>query len=421
MPHITSPLNHKALPSGPFRKKPPPFQPRQIALIRKIPGQYSKFTMFGLLIQPPNMLSPKTKRNLSRILPFGIIWLLSGWVFLIVEHAAAGGPEGFPSTVIRMDFKIFLFSSLAITAVGLLVGTAELLYLNDAFARKSFTKKILYKLLIYTLTLSVIIGITYPLAASMDYNTGIFDRRVWDKYFRFLTSMTHLSTMVQLGVTLGASLFYAEISENIGHGVLLNFFTGKYHRPREEERVFMFLDMKASTTIAEQLGHIRYFELLKAYYADISDPIVEYGGEVYQYVGDEIIVSWLFQAGIRNNNCIRCFFAMEESLRKQADKYREKFGLAPAFKAGLHFGKVTTGEIGTLKKEIFFTGDVLNATARIQGLCNTYGVSLLLSGELVENLSLGAGFQARPLGKNELRGRKEGVELYTIEPEAGPS
>ncbi|MCB0595110.1 MAG: adenylate/guanylate cyclase domain-containing protein [Lewinellaceae bacterium] len=362
------------------------------------------------------MLSPKTKRNLYRILPFGIIWLLSGWVFLIVENAAAVSAERLPSTVIQVDFKIFIFSSLAIAGVGLLVGTIELVYLHDAFAKKSFTKKILYKLLIYTLALSLIILITYPIAASMDLNASIFDSRVWDRYFQFLASMTHLSTMVQLGTALGASLFYAEISENIGHGILLNFFAGKYHQPTEEERIFMFLDMKSSTTIAEQLGHIRYFELLKEYYAGLSDAIVEYEGEVYQYVGDEIVISWPYQAGIRNSNCLRCFFAMKEGLRKRAGWYRKKFGVAPTFKAGLHFGKVTTGEIGVLKREIIFTGDVLNATARIQGLCNAYETDLLLSGDLAQNLDLGTEFEARPLGQSELRGRKEEVELYTVLP-----
>ena len=176
----------------------------------------------------------------------------------------------------------------------------------------------------------------------------------------------------------------------------------------------MFVDIKSSTTIAEKLGHIRYFELLREYYADLSGPVVDYRGEVYQYVGDEIVLSWPCEAGIRDNNCIRCFFAMREALRKQSGRYREKFGLAPTFKAGLHYGKVTTGEIGVLKKEIIFTGDVLNATARIQGLCNTYDVDLLLSSDLINSLDFGPEFQARPLGRSELRGRKEGVELYTV-------
>jgi adenylate cyclase len=360
------------------------------------------------------MLTPKAKRNLSRIIPFGLIWLISGWVFLIVEQAAADHASRLPSTAIQMDYKVFIFSSLALTGVGLLIGAIELVYLNNVFARKSFARKIFYKLLIYALLFFLIIFITYPVAAAIELNQPIFDRAVWNRYVEFLTSLTLLSTALQLAAALGASLFYAEISDNIGHGVLMNFFTGKYHQPVEEERIFMFLDMKSSTTIAEKLGHIRYFELLKEYYADLSDPIIDYEGDVYQYVGDEIIISWEYEQGIRNNNCLRCFFAMKEELQKQANHYQRKFGLLPTFKAGIHLGKVTTGEIGVLKKDIIFTGDVLNATARIQGLCNTYEVDILVSAGLLKKLDLDAEFEARSLGRNELRGKEENLELYTI-------
>jgi adenylate cyclase len=256
--------------------------------------------------------------------------------------------------------------------------------------------------------------ITYPIAASMELRTSIFDRRVWDKLFVFLTSMTHLSNDLQLAVALGISLFYAEISENIGQGILINFFTGKYHRPTEEERIFMFSDMKASTTIAEKLGHIRYFELLKAYYIDLSHAIIKYGGEIYQYVGDEIVVSWKYKDGIDESHCIDCFFAMKDDLGKRQDWYHDHFGVLPDFKVGLHCGKVTTGEIGALKKEIIFTGDVLNATARIQGLCNQYEVDILISDELLNNLRLDSGYQFRSMGKTELKGKIETLELFTV-------
>ena len=359
-------------------------------------------------------LSPKARRNISRIIPFGIIWLVSGLVFLIVEKGAVGDSGHQPSTAIDIDLKIFIFSSLAITGVGLLVGTIEVVYLNNVFAKKSLTKKIVYKLLLYTLMLFVITLITFPIAASLELNTSILDERVWEKLYSYLTSFTHLSTDIQLAVALAVSLFYAEISENIGHGILINFFTGKYHTPKEEKRIFMFLDMKSSTTIAEKLGHIKYFELLREYYSNLSEAIINYSGEIYQYVGDEIVVSWKYKTGTDNNNCIKCFFAMKEDLEKRADWYREKFGLLPTFKAGFHFGNVTTGEIGAIKKEIIFTGDVLNATARIQGLCNSYKVELLISADLLKNMDLDPEFQVRPLGQSELRGRKENIELYTI-------
>lgn len=85
------------------------------------------------------MLSPKLKRNILRILPFGIIWLISGLVFLVVEQGAVNDMEGDFTTGIEINLGVFIFSSLAITCVGLLVGTIELLYLNQVFSKKSFT------------------------------------------------------------------------------------------------------------------------------------------------------------------------------------------------------------------------------------------------------------------------------------------
>ena len=360
------------------------------------------------------MLTNKTKRIISRIIPFGIIWLFSGLVFLIVEQAAIGTTNHHSASFIEMNLSVFIFSSLAITIVGLFIGTIELLYLNHIFAKKSFTQKIVYKILLYTLFLFLITIITYPVAASLEMNTSILDNRVWQKLYVYLKSMTHISTDLQLIVALSISLFYTEISDNIGHGILLNFFTGKYHTPTEEIRIFMFSDMKSSTAIAEKLGHIKYFELLREYYADLSDAIIKYSGEIYQYIGDEIVVSWKYKNGIENSNCIKCFYAMKDDLKKQSTKYQNKYGVSPTFKAGFHFGKVTTGEIGILKKEIIFTGDVLNATARIQGLCNQFQVDLLISSDLIDKLPINKNYQFKSIGKKELKGKKENLELYSI-------
>ncbi len=152
--------------------------------------------------------------------------------------------------------------------------------------------------------------------------------------------------------------------------------------------------------------------------ADLSDPIIDHAGEIYQYVGDEIVVSWPLDAGLRdnNNNCIRCFFAMRAALAHQSGKYQRIYGLVPTFKAGLHCGNVTTGEIGVIKKDIIFTGDVLNTTARVQGLCNALGVDNLVSGQLVTRLGPDPSFQLRAMGPHALRGRDEQVVLFTLDP-----
>ncbi|MBT8314785.1 MAG: adenylate/guanylate cyclase domain-containing protein, partial [Maribacter sp.] len=141
----------------------------------------------------------------------------------------------------------------------------------------------------------------------------------------------------------------------------------------------MFLDIKSSTSIAEKIGHVEYFELLKEYYHILSNAVIEYSGEIYQYVGDEIVITWNLSKGIMNNNCIKCFFKMKSDLKERQYWFEQKFGVYPEFKAGLHLGEVTTGEIGRIKKDIIFTGDVLNTTARIQSLCNDLQVDNLIS------------------------------------------
>ncbi|MEQ9400200.1 MAG: adenylate/guanylate cyclase domain-containing protein [Longimicrobiales bacterium] len=144
--------------------------------------------------------------------------------------------------------------------------------------------------------------------------------------------------------------------------MLANLVTGRYHRPTEEERIFLFTDMQRSTTVAERLGHVRYFELLADYFADLSDAIADHGGQVYQYVGDEIVVSWPVGPGEATAACLHCLFAMRDDLAARAAWYQNAYGWVPSFRAGLHVGRVTTGEIGILKKEIIFTGEARAST-----------------------------------------------------------
>ena len=66
-----------------------------------------------------------------------------------------------------------------------------------------------------------------------------------------------------MGAIINVTLFVSEVSDNLGQGILLNFLIGRYHRPREEERIFMFLDLRSSTTIAEKLGEEKYFNFIR--------------------------------------------------------------------------------------------------------------------------------------------------------------
>src|SRR4030095_10451548 len=359
------------------------------------------------------MLSPTTKRNILRIIPFSVIWLVFSIVYTMLEKGILGNFPYYPSTGNAYSYARNIFvTPLSAVITGTFIGALEILYFNKWFVEKSFGKKILYKSLIYLAI--ILVFLVTSVIASSGAQDFVFGKQGWQNVWVFFTSYSFLSVILYIAAITLVTQFYNEVSENMGLGVLNNFLTGKYHRPTEEERIYMFLDIKSSTTIAESLGHIKYFQMLRDYYADLTEPVVKFSGEIYQYVGDEIVVSWKLKNGLRKHNCIHCFFAMKEAIKKQASKYNEEFGLVPSFKAGFHLGKVTTGEIGVIKRDIIFTGDVLNTTARIQGLCNDYQVDVLISGELIKKLDLDSQFRPKALGVNELRGKDEKLELYTI-------
>ena len=207
------------------------------------------------------------------------------------------------------------------------------------------------------------------------------------------------------------------VNDKYGPGVFADFLLGKYFHPRREVRIFMFLDLRSSTTIAEKLGEESYFDFLKEVYADITPAILNTEGEVYQYVGDEIVLCWKPRIGQRNSNVIRCFYQIQTLLQQRSSHYDGKYGGArPFFKAGMHLGNVMAGEIGVLKREIAYSGDVLNTTARIQAKCNELGVNILLSEKLIDYLSpMSSIFQPVSMGEYPLRGKQSQLQLYTLE------
>jgi adenylate cyclase len=208
--------------------------------------------------------------------------------------------------------------------------------------------------------------------------------------------------------------FMYDINSLLGQHVLLNFITGRYHRPRVETRVFLFIDMEGSTGFGERLGPLAFHRLLNRFVVDLTYPIVAARGEIHSYVGDELIATWKLEEGISHAQCVAACFAAMERLAQLAPEYVGEFGAAANFRAGLHCGPVVTGEMGSVKKEIVFLGDTVNTTARIQEMCRQTGDRVLASADLIDRLELPPGISKRPLGGMGLRGKENDVALYAL-------
>jgi adenylate cyclase len=208
--------------------------------------------------------------------------------------------------------------------------------------------------------------------------------------------------------------FLQQMNRIVGINVLRYFFTGAYHRPHAEERIFLFLDLEGSTQLAERLGSARYFELLRQFVDDLTEPVLESRGAIYQYAGDEVVITWPHEAGAREAACVRCFFGIRAVVAERATAYQRQFGVVPRFRGGLHGGTVTAGELGDLRQEIVFVGDILNTAARLEEYAKRAGLELIASGALLEGLTLPRGVVASRCGELELRGKDARVTAYSL-------
>ncbi|MGB5872430.1 MAG: adenylate/guanylate cyclase domain-containing protein [Bacteroidota bacterium] len=303
----------------------------------------------------------------------------------------------------------------AAVIAGLAVGSFEVFYLKNRFRKRSFGQVLLIKSGFYIGAIFCITVVLTFFAQAITKQRHLFDPDVIAGVMAFFGGTGVWLVFLQWGFIIVFTLFLLQVNDMFGQGVLFNFLLGRYHRPREERRIFMFLDMKSSTSIAEKIGHIQYYELLNDFFFDLTDPIILSLGEVYQYVGDEIVVSWRWDNGVRDANCMECFFRCQDAIHAKASYYQGKYGVVPEFKAGIHSGKVAVGEVGVIKKEIVFTGDVLNASSRIHDTCKEYGEDLLVSREVLESLDMaGAGYNSEKIGVIDLRGRHEAISLFSV-------
>lgn len=366
-----------------------------------IPASVATFVWnwIRLMHQTVNTLRARCKA----ILGYLITGMAFGFVFATAEYLArldSSDPQAYVPLLIRA------------MAVGVLLIFSAVVFeysFRRRFVRKRFWYLVLVRAFFYTLMISVWLGLVNGvwLVISRGFNFGVSVLN----YYTHGAYFTNLPTIF-LAILLLLGLY--QINNLHRKGELLNYILGKYHEPREISRLFCFVDLKNSTTIAERLGHLQFGLFLKDYYADITDAIRQTQAEIYQYVGDEVILSWPMPTGLQDNNVIRCFFLMQALMDDLREKYVKKYGFYPQFKAGVHGGPIVVTWVGELKKEILYLGDVVNTTARIQEDCKRLGKDFLISEDVLQQLHLPGDVRAEFVEETAPRGKEKRVRLYSL-------
>jgi adenylate cyclase len=332
-----------------------------------------------------------------------IIWVIFAFLFL------------YNIILIEKDLvthRSLLLFSLAFAIIGFVVSASLLFYLKYAFRHYPLWLSVLLKLVL-TFVLFVVIAFVMLSMYFVFAEKGTFEDFL-DSFYRdvFLTR-GFLIFIFDLGIMTLLTILIIEVTDKYGPGGFWSMMRGKYNKPKIENRIFVFLDINDATTIAENLGHTKYFRLLREFFADITIPILANGGEIYQYVGDEVVLSW------KNTplNKIRCIKFIRQAyfiLKRKEKRYMKRYGVAPSFKTGIHAGEVTAGVIGIVKKDLVYSGDTLNTTARIRGKCHDLEKQFVLSGDFMEEFHTPHSFRIDEIGEMEFKGREEKEKLYAL-------
>jgi adenylate cyclase len=343
--------------------------------------------------------------NKQRAFVFSLVfWLIFIGLFVGVRFVGTG-------------FKTFFLDSSSKVIIFWLVGSiifATLFWFGLLIENlPKIRRKAYYKLIFLKAGLLVIAVLCFTFVVTISrIIVGTPIKEALFEYASWVFTPLMLVTLLYIFSSAIIISFFWQMSIKVGPNVLVNLLLGKYHNPSEEFRIFMFLDMKSSTTITEKLGNLKYSKLIQECFEDLTESAIMHQVEIYQYVGDEAVLTWKLANGMKNNNCVYVFYDFLKSLEAKKDYYTKQFGVFPEFKAGLNSGPVVVTEVGIIKREIAYHSDVLNTAARIQGKCNELNAQLLITGEVKDALISDKNLLFEDAGIFELRGKQAGVRLF---------
>jgi adenylate cyclase len=347
-------------------------------------------------------ISEVTKYRLKTILFVAIFWTLIDTLVVLTLNHLPDNNNNVKSILLREGI-LFLMS--------LIMGYLLVVSLKKLFRNFHLWAAFLIKSLILLAAAFIMQLLLY--AAN---SVTIWDLPISSAFHSFYGAMFNVYWLLQK-ISYWLILFLItqliiEINEKYSPGVFIDILFGKYVTPKIEKRIVMFIDLKNSTSIGEKLENKQYFKFIREFIYQVSDALIQYGGRIYQYVGDEIVVSWLYN-NKNTRNCMRALIQAHKNLQKNSDRFRRYDGIVPEYRVGIHIGDVTVGEIGIIKKDLAMSGDTMNTTARIRSACTELNQKYIVSKNFVEHAELKP-WQVESLGQVELKGKENGIELFAL-------
>ena len=331
------------------------------------------------------------KRNFAAAIRIMLAGLAIAFVYPAFRH-------GFKESVHFINaFFIGLFG-------GAFVSYCELVLFQNLKKPRAFIPRVLFKTAIYFIGFALFIPAIILVCESIYYQRGLKEHFDSPLFQDFIFKKDFGIILIYALFFLLVVIFTREISSKLGQGVLWNYITGKYHRPRTEKRLFMFIDIRNSTRIAEKLGDLEFHSFVHTFIQDLTPVILAYRGLIFRYVGDQIGITWNEMQGFHQANCLRLFLSAQNTILRNREKYLEAYGIVPKFVACLHFGPIVVGELGDVKSQIVYVGEAIHVLGQMerQFKHSKEGTFLIISDEVAGKMSIPGLYDLQNLGQLDL-------------------
>jgi adenylate cyclase len=183
----------------------------------------------------------------------------------------------------------------------------------------------------------------------------------------------------------------------------------------EQSVAIMFVDLRASTKLGEERLPYDVVFILNQFFAEMSEALRDTGGHYAQFSGDGLMALYGLESDIASGCRDAMHGAVVMARRLAALNHRLAAELPEPLRIGIgiHCGEAIVGTMGPPSSpNLSAIGDNVNIAARLEALCKTYGVTLVVSEDTAQH----ANVDLSPFDKHAapVRGREEPVVVYTV-------
>nr|WP_320146997.1 adenylate/guanylate cyclase domain-containing protein [uncultured Anaeromusa sp.] len=191
----------------------------------------------------------------------------------------------------------------------------------------------------------------------------------------------------------------------LGKHSILEIYPGDHV---EKEITILFSDIRSFTKISEKMGNAELFTFINCYLELAIDIITANNGFIDKFIGDAIMV--LFPGA--SDDALRAIIELRKKLPQGCWQHEEDPLLIGA---GIHFGSVTLGTVGTFARmETTVLGDSVNLAARLESATKVYGVDILISEPVYCRLLHPETFYIREIDAVKVKGKNQPIKLYEV-------